>query len=279
MRIDHLAIWVEDIEKMRQFYQTYFEATCGENTLIKKRIMSLIFWVSEMGKPGLSWCIGRILLSFPGKEDLCTDGSLGNISGLCRCCEWIDWAFEKGRIYHCREPRTTGDGYYESAVLDPEGNYPGIVGIVFLSGSFFSKYSCKMRAWLCVDALEAYNKVTVGKDFILERNVFTASEWLNSSRYIEVNSSQCPLISLWNQLLSLGEGVISLAHSSYCKHSFFIPLGQSPVYQYPISITFFRIIIYPFDFDLRHVFFLFLLILTDKVSFRETIIGRVGREK
>ena len=71
-----------------------------------------------------------------------------------------------------------------------------------------------MRAWLCVDSLEAYNKVTVGKDFILERNVFTASEWLNSSRYIEVNSSQCPLISLWNQLLSLGEGVISLAHSS-----------------------------------------------------------------
>lgn len=84
-----------------------------------------------------------------------------------------------------------------------------------------------MRAWLCVGSLEAYNKVTVAKDFILERNVFMASDWFNSSRYIEVNSSQCPLISLWNQLLSLGEGVISLAHSSYCKHSFFIPLGQS----------------------------------------------------
>ena len=26
------------------------------------------------------------------------------------------------------EPRTTGDGYYESAVADPEGNYVEIVG-------------------------------------------------------------------------------------------------------------------------------------------------------
>lgn len=137
-----------------------------------------------------------------------------------------------------------------------------------------------MRAWLCVDALEAYNKVTVGKDFILERNVFTASEWLNSSRYIEVNSSQCPLISLWNQLLSLGEGVISLAPFIILQAFFFYFLwarARSTSIRYPSLFSW--IIIYPFDFDLRHVFFLFLLILTDKVSFRETIIGRVGREK
>ena len=37
MRIDHLAIWVEDIEKMRQFYQTYFEATCGEKYVNQKK--------------------------------------------------------------------------------------------------------------------------------------------------------------------------------------------------------------------------------------------------
>ena len=30
MRIDHLAIWVQDLEAMRQFYERYFGAKAGE---------------------------------------------------------------------------------------------------------------------------------------------------------------------------------------------------------------------------------------------------------
>ena len=31
-------------------------------------------------------------------------------------------AGQAGRIYHAGEPRTSGDGYFESVVLDPDGN-------------------------------------------------------------------------------------------------------------------------------------------------------------
>jgi len=30
MRIDHFAIWTDDIEKMRDFYTTYFDCTSNE---------------------------------------------------------------------------------------------------------------------------------------------------------------------------------------------------------------------------------------------------------
>ena len=30
MRIEHLAVWSEDIERMRAFYETYFAARAGE---------------------------------------------------------------------------------------------------------------------------------------------------------------------------------------------------------------------------------------------------------
>ena len=30
MNIDHIAIWVDDLEKMRHFYLTYFDVVSGE---------------------------------------------------------------------------------------------------------------------------------------------------------------------------------------------------------------------------------------------------------
>ena len=29
MKIDHIAIWTDDIETMRDFFLTYFDVTCG----------------------------------------------------------------------------------------------------------------------------------------------------------------------------------------------------------------------------------------------------------
>ncbi|HIT82154.1 MAG TPA: VOC family protein [Candidatus Caccoplasma merdavium] len=30
MKIEHLAIWVGDLERLRRFYMKYFDAECGE---------------------------------------------------------------------------------------------------------------------------------------------------------------------------------------------------------------------------------------------------------
>lgn len=38
MRIEHLAIWVEDIERMREFYLKYFDTTSNEKYFNPKKI-------------------------------------------------------------------------------------------------------------------------------------------------------------------------------------------------------------------------------------------------
>jgi len=43
MRIDHLAIWVSDLELSRQFYEQYFEVTCGEKYYNEKKEFSSYF--------------------------------------------------------------------------------------------------------------------------------------------------------------------------------------------------------------------------------------------
>ena len=37
MKIEHLAIWVTDLETMKDFYQTYFDVRAGEKYMNEKK--------------------------------------------------------------------------------------------------------------------------------------------------------------------------------------------------------------------------------------------------
>jgi len=43
MKIEHLAIWVDDLEKMRQFYINYFDVISGEKYTNVKKPLPHIF--------------------------------------------------------------------------------------------------------------------------------------------------------------------------------------------------------------------------------------------
>ena len=121
MKIEHIAIWVSDLEKMRVFYETYFKATSGElyeNT--KKKFTSYFMTFSEgarleiMKRP-------EIEKQFSENEHL----GLAHFAASVGAKSEVDTLTEKLRSDGYKivgEPRTTGDGYYESVVLDPEGN-------------------------------------------------------------------------------------------------------------------------------------------------------------
>lgn len=124
MKIEHLAIWVDDIEKIRQFYVKYFDAVSNEKyTNIKKGFSSYFLKFSD--------CNTRIELM--SRPDIVNEpAKRGFMKGIAHFAlsvgnkEAVDRLTEKLRAdgYTIEgEPRTTGDGYYESVVLDPEGNY------------------------------------------------------------------------------------------------------------------------------------------------------------
>ena len=120
MRIDHIALCVRDLEAMRDFYIKYFGAVAGElyhNPRTGLRTYFLAFdggaRVELMQKPG----------ALPGGSELregwahlsFTLGSRGAVDAATERLRAAGCAVESG-------PRVTGDGYYESCVLDPEGN-------------------------------------------------------------------------------------------------------------------------------------------------------------
>lgn len=124
MTIDHIAFWVDDPEKMRRFYITYFNARCGEKYINPAKNYTSYFLsfgkekarIELMTRPDISETHGKRGFS-KGMAHL--SFSLGSKEAVNRLTEQL----RKDHYTIASEPRTTGDGYYESAILDPEGNY------------------------------------------------------------------------------------------------------------------------------------------------------------
>ncbi|WP_223601077.1 VOC family protein [Chryseobacterium sp. GVT01B] len=128
MRIEHIAIWVKDLEKSRAFYQKYFGAVSNEKYHNPVKNFQSYFLSFDNGcrleimtKPDLresknsyeSQQYGIIHLAF----------SVDSIEKVDELTETL----RKDGYTVAGEARTTGDGYYESVILDPENNIIEIV--------------------------------------------------------------------------------------------------------------------------------------------------------
>ena len=120
LSIEHLALWSEDIERLRQFYERYLGAQAGE--LYRRRTQPLISYFLTFG--------GDVRLEIMGSPQL-EARPTGRRVGLAHLAlrvgsrEHVDQLVEKLRLEKVEiagEPRITGDGYYEAIILDPDGN-------------------------------------------------------------------------------------------------------------------------------------------------------------
>ena len=123
MNIEHLAIWVRDIELMRAFYEKYFGAFSNELYINPKKNFKSYFLSFETGarlelmsKPEIPNNQNDIEVQYIGIIHFAISvGSEDKVNNLT----------EQLRVDGYRivgEPRWTGDGYFESIVFDPEGN-------------------------------------------------------------------------------------------------------------------------------------------------------------
>jgi lactoylglutathione lyase len=124
MKIEHLAIWVQDLEIMRDFYLKYFDSASSEKYFNSKTRFVSYFIVFGENKTRLE------IMTRPDIE--LTNGKRGFSMGLAHftistggkdMVNRLTERLRKDGFTIFSEPRTTGDGYYESVVLDPEGNY------------------------------------------------------------------------------------------------------------------------------------------------------------
>ena len=124
MKFEHIAIWVKDLEKIKQFYMAYFGMKSSDKYVNPNKGYSSYFLSFKHSETRLEIMHRLDINEHPGNKGM-TDG-LAHISISVGSKEMVTELTERIRqdgYTITGEPRTTGDGYYESVVLDPEGNF------------------------------------------------------------------------------------------------------------------------------------------------------------
>ncbi|WP_203246492.1 VOC family protein [Sporosarcina beigongshangi] len=121
MKIEHIALYATDLDAMKKFYEVYFSAKSNDKYYNPKTGLETYFLTFDEGsrlelmtrpdmvfqeKPLFRTGITHLAFSIGSKE----------------LVDQITQRLKNDGYEVISGPRTTGDGYYESCVLDPEGN-------------------------------------------------------------------------------------------------------------------------------------------------------------
>ena len=124
MKIAHIAIWTNNLEQLRDFYCNFFDAKSNEMYTNPVKQFSSYFLTFETVGCSLE------LMSKPNLDNRGDQNSIG-MTGLAHLAfsvgsmEKVNLMTEQFRESGYKvisEPRHTGDGFYESAITDPDGN-------------------------------------------------------------------------------------------------------------------------------------------------------------
>ncbi len=123
MHIAHLTMWTEDLERLRAFYEAYFGAHVSSiYTNPAKGFKSYFLSFASDARLELMRSTTIAMAEVvPGIQRLgyihlaMAVGTPEGVDGLTQCLQHDGYPVVDG-------PRWTGDGYYESVVLDPDGN-------------------------------------------------------------------------------------------------------------------------------------------------------------
>jgi lactoylglutathione lyase len=122
-RIEHIALWVDDLEALSAFYARSFGAQVGARYVNAAKGFKSCFLTFESGARIELMTTSRLSPTrhAPGVERMGFTHlaiSLGSESAG----DELTARLRAEGIAVLDGPRRTGDGYYESVVLDPEGN-------------------------------------------------------------------------------------------------------------------------------------------------------------
>lgn len=121
MQISHIALWTTHLEELKAFYSKYFNGTCHEKYINPNKGFESYFMSFDTGIAALE-LMRRKDITAPAPEIFT---GLAHISFSVGSKEIVLEMTEKLRTDGytiASEPRLTGDGFFESAVLDPDGN-------------------------------------------------------------------------------------------------------------------------------------------------------------
>ena len=121
MRIEHVALWTRDLERAKEFYIQYFNGQPSKKYLNPNTGFESYFLSFEssarlelMTKPELKAKEEDLVLGY---------AHLAFAVGSQETVKELTERLRSDGYIVFSEPRITGDGYYESVIEDPEGNF------------------------------------------------------------------------------------------------------------------------------------------------------------
>lgn len=123
MQIEHIAVWTKNLETLKEFYVQHFGARAGSKYVNAKRGFESYFLQFETG--------GRIeIMSSPDLNQIESNNTYPSVGyahiafsvGSREIVDELTTRLQEAGFELLSGPRTTGDGYYESVILDPDGN-------------------------------------------------------------------------------------------------------------------------------------------------------------
>lgn len=124
MHIEHVALWTGQLEELRAFYTTYLGATSNAKYVNAGKQFESYFLAFPGGGARLE------LMRKPEVKARSAEGQalyagyvhLAVSAGSQEQVDALTSRLRRDGFVVVEAPHTTGDGYYESSVLDPDGN-------------------------------------------------------------------------------------------------------------------------------------------------------------
>lgn len=121
IRLEHVAMWVRDIDEVAAFYARYFNAQIGERYRNPRKDFESRFLEFD----------GGARLELMRRGDITTRSAAPRLGfshvaitvGDEAAVDALAARLAADGIAPIDGPRRTGDGYYECVVCDPEGNH------------------------------------------------------------------------------------------------------------------------------------------------------------
>ncbi|HER24424.1 MAG TPA: glyoxalase/bleomycin resistance/extradiol dioxygenase family protein [Candidatus Atribacteria bacterium] len=123
MIIEHVAIWTGDLERLKRFYIKYFNCIAGKKYRNESNDFDSYFLSFDnsarlelMQMPSVPKNLNDPKIQYEGIIHIAI--SVGSKEKVVKITEKL----RSDGYTIVSEPQTTGDGYFESCALDPDGN-------------------------------------------------------------------------------------------------------------------------------------------------------------
>jgi lactoylglutathione lyase len=120
MHLDHIALWTSDIERLKEFYSKSF--ACMASRIYENPEKQFSSYFLSFPSGARIEIMQRADIKESSRKEMTGIAHFAICVGTSEDVDDMTERFENEGVKVVSYPRKTGDGYYESVILDPDNN-------------------------------------------------------------------------------------------------------------------------------------------------------------